>query len=177
MIPLAVVVAILAGSTDAAGDRGAFRALRWSEVGDTMRLEFEFSARPGLFRVRPAPWTEPRSALFVEFAGSRIDSVRGVELPRWIRAAEDSGAVSFRVDLDRPTPWKTSWRDLVLRVDLLDRVRRRPIWTSPWLVGAAGAGLAAGGVALWMLSDRESGAPVGGDDGTIPPPGFQLPKR
>lgn len=176
MIAVLAVIANLAGAMDA-GDRGAVRALRWSEVGDTMRLEFEFSERPGLYRVRPVSGKEPRSALFVEFAGARIDSASDRKWPRWIRAAQDSGGVSFRVDLDRPVPWKMSWSEHVLRVDLLDRVHRRPVWMNPWVVGATGAGLAVGGVALWVLASGESDPAPGGDDGIIPLPGFPLPEH
>lgn len=159
----------------APGERGVLKALRWSEVGDTMRLEFEFSERPGLYRVRPVPGKGDRSALFVDFAGAAIDRDGGRNWPRWIRADEDSGRISFRVDLDAPVPWKTSWNELVLRVDLLDRVYRRPVWMNPWVIGAAGAGIAAGGVAFWVLGAGEPDPSPGLEEGVIPPPGFQLP--
>ena len=174
MIPLAVAIASLASAMDP-GERGVLKALRWSQVGDTMRLEFEFSERPELYRVRPSPGKGNRSLLFVDFAGSGIDSTGDRNWPRWIRAAEDSGKLSFRVDLDAPVPWKTSWNELVLRVDLLDRIHRRPVWMNPWVIGAAGAGIAAGGVAFWLMGTGGSDPAPSPDDGVIPPPGFHLP--
>lgn len=159
----------------APGERCVLKALRWSEVGDTMRLEFEFSERPGLYRVRPVPEKGDRSLLFVDFAGAGIGGGGDRNWPRWIRAAGDSGSISFRVELDGPVPWRSSWREDVLRVDLLDRIRRRPVWMNPWLVGAAGAGIAAGGVALWMMGAGEPDPSPAAEEGVIPPPGFQLP--
>ncbi len=174
MMALALAISILAGAAEPGG-RGAFKALRWSEVGDTMRLEFEFAERPESYRVGPVPAKGDRSVLSVDFSQAGMDESGDRNWPRWIRAAQDSGRISFRVDLEGSVPWKASWSERVLRVDLLDRIHRRPVWMNPWVLGTAGAGIAAGGVALWVFGTGGSDPAPAADDGIIPRPGFQLP--
>jgi hypothetical protein len=153
-------------------------SMEWSKVADTLRVEFGFKGgRPERFRIGPAKGPTELRFLLVELGGARLDAPILARWPSWAKSLEGAGTdkVSIRIDLDRAVPWRASWRDNVLRLDLVDRVHRKPLWSNPWVLGGAGVTLVAGGLAVWMLSnDPTPGGTV--EESDIPRPGFGLPK-
>lgn len=155
------------------------RDIRWSRTGDTLHLAFGFAegAYPR-FRVRTdAPGTgKPR--IHVEFLNASI-SGRAVDArPRWIERIpeSDSGNLHLAVALASAGPWRSSWKGQSLEVSVLDRPESRVAWRNPWLVGGVGGGLAAGGIALWLLTGSQSPASKSAGSGAIPPPDIAFPK-
>jgi hypothetical protein len=169
----AVAVPVSAGSTVSLG------ALDWRKTGDTMRVEFVFKGgRPERFRVGPARGPTELRFLVVELGGTKLDAPLLARWPAWAKSVTpvDSGRVAIRIDLDRPVPWRATWRGDVLRVDLIDRVHRKSLLTNPWVLGGSGVTLVAGGLAVWMLTGSDAPGTSVVEESDIPRPGFGLPK-
>ena len=151
----------------------------WRTVADTLRLEFSFGGgRPVQYRIGTAPGSAARKVLAIDLARTKVDGLGFKRWPSWLEnvSASDTGTLSLRIDLDRSVPWKSNWTGDVLQVDLIDKVHRRPLWRNPWVLGGAGAALAAGGIAVWAIVGGGSSGALVQDEGNIPRPGFGLPK-
>jgi hypothetical protein len=166
-----VAVAGLLGLASAPVGGPVLDAFRWTRSGDSLALTFAFqNAEKPRYRVKFCPETDPHPCVRVEFAGSDLSSDFLRSAPAWLRrdTTVEPGVLGLRVDLRSPTPARFSWGDDGFHVDILDRVRETKKW--PWL-GGVGAGVLAGGFAVWWLLD---GTATKGND-LIPPPDAQMP--
>lgn len=158
------------------------RRVGWSLSADTLHLDLEFEgARPTRQRIGPPEGAASARELRIDLQGARMGDSAGMGWPRWLRGDEDrdAGTVSLRIDLAEPAPWKASWRQDDLRIDLIGRGRPTPFWRSPWILGVAGTAAVAGGVAIWMGSGDGSvaaSAPGPAGDDVIPPPDVAFPR-
>lgn len=143
---------------------------------DSVWVDFDFrEGRPARFRVMQYVDSTRKPCLQIEFQPAAVDPKVVAGLPKWmpIRRGADS-ALSVFVELDRDVPWQSQWRDRVLRVSFLDRIRSVPVWRNPWLVMGVSSAVAAGGAAFWLLGGGSSQSPP--SDGVIPPPDVVLPR-
>jgi len=161
----------------ASAQKVMLKSFQWKKTGDSIRMEFGLSdgARPR-YRIRSCNELTEKPCLHVELSGVGLDERGFKNHPDWIEQVlrSDSSILDMRVALTQSTPWKFSWEGRVLRVDILDRTVKKSVWKNPWMVGGIGAGLLAGGVAIWFTSEAPQGAPAGSN--LIPPPDVELPK-
>ena len=175
---LLLLIALLACRSQGEAVEGAaiLRSVAWSANSDTLLLEFVFGReRPSRYRIGNLEDGQGRTVLRIDFQGARLDSGFRRQTPWWFGSSpKKDWGLGFRVELEQAVPWRARWKDDALRLEFADRIRHRPPWRNPWILGFAATGLAAGGVAVWLLSGDDS--PQAEGDGGIPPPGFTFPK-
>ena len=153
----------------------SMEAFSWMRRGDSLSIVFGFAGEPPRYRIRPCPLTAAKACLLVEFSEARMDPAVPETFPHWIRVEpSDSAVLQFRVALTEPTPWRLKPQGASLRIDILDRTEKKSIWSNPWMMGCVGAGLVAGGLALWWGLGAAPASPA--TSGLIPPPDVALPK-
>jgi hypothetical protein len=155
---------------------GTLRSVRSTRAADTLHLDFEFAGRPDRLRIGNRVGANGRPGLRIDLLGARIDTLSARKWPAWFVPARGVDTLGFQLELEKPAPWRSSWHGDVLRVDLLGDLRQPSFWASPLGIASAGAGLAAGGVALWVLATGSKGGSHGATDTGIPNPGFGFPK-
>lgn len=169
-------VAIAGMALEVRAGPGMLRAVGIVRERDSVWVDFDFrEGRPARFRVMQFVDSTKKPCLQIEFQPAGVDPKAVAGLPKWmpIRRGPDS-ALSVFVELDRDVPWKSQWRDRVLRVSFLDRIRTTSVWRNPWLVAGVSGAVAAGGAAFWLLGGGASQSPP--QDDVIPPPDIVLPR-
>jgi hypothetical protein len=169
------MVSLLAGSPLA--DRPVLKTFQHKTTGDSIQMQFGFGDGPKpRYRVRACNELTEKPCLHVEFSNVLFQESSMKNRPDWIEKEDrvDTSILDFRISLTQPTPWKFSWEGKALRVDILDRVPKKKTWMNPWMLGGFGAGLVAGGVAIWLGS--EAPGATSPSSNIIPPPDVELPK-
>jgi len=169
-IPLAMFAAAVWSSQTAP----RIRSVCSSGRADTLRVEFEFQGgRPEAYRIGNFRNDKGRTFLRVQIAGASLDPGDQSKAPRWMSVEVQPGSTEFRIPVYGTPPWRARWFGDTLRLEMPDRLRN-PIWTYPLFVGTLGAGLVAGGVALWVYTNgQEKTAPARSQG--IPDPEFAFP--
>jgi hypothetical protein len=145
------------------------RSVRSSGSSDTLRVDFEFQGgRPEAYRIGGFQNDRGKTFLRVQIAGASMRVDDQPKIPRWMVAQTQEGIAEFRIPVYGTAPWRARWAGDTLRVELPDQLRN-PIWTYPWFVGTMGAGVVAGGIALWVYGNGRD------EPSRIPPPGIPDP--
>ena len=153
------------------------RSVRSSGHSDTLRLEFEFQGgRPEAYRIGSFQNDRGKNFLRIQIAGASLNLNDQSKTPRWMAVEAQPGSAEFRIPVYGTLPWRARWFGDTLRLEMPDQLRN-PIWTYPWFVGTAGAGLVAGGLALWVYANgQDNPAPAPVARNRIPDPEFTFPK-
>jgi hypothetical protein len=138
-------------------------------------LEFEFQGgRPEAYRVGNFQNDKGKTFLRVQIAGATLNLNDQSKAPRWMSVEVQPGSTDFRIPIYGTQPWRARWVGDTLRIEMPDELRN-PIWTYPLFVGTMGAGLVAGGVALWVFTNQQD-KPAPAPHQRIPDPEFTFPK-
>lgn len=151
------------------------RDVRSGVGGDTLRIDFEFQGgRPEAYRIGNFRNDRGKDFLRIQIAGAAMNLDDQPKVPRWMAVQALPDGAEFRIPMYGTAPWRARWAGDTLRLELPDRLRN-PIWTYPWFVGTMGAGLVAGGVALWVYANGQDHPPPATRP-RIPDPEFTFPK-
>jgi len=172
----AVIITLFFCVNAAMADKPTLKQFQWKKTGDSIRMEFGFNdaTRPK-YRIRSCNELVEKPCLHVEFSGATLGERALKNRPDWIEEVlrSDSSILDLRIALTQASPWRYSWEGKILRVDILDRTPKKSAWKNPWMIGSVGAGLLAGGVAIWLGSESPSTTP--NSSNVIPPPDVVLP--
>ena len=175
---IGLLVALGAVSVGAIQTQPRIRSVRSSGHSDTLRVEFEFQGgRPEAYRIGNFQNDKGKEFLRVQIAGASLHLNEPSKVPRWMTVEVQSGSAEFRIPVYGTLPWRAKWVGDTLRLEMPDKLRN-PIWTYPLFVGTMGAGLVAGGVALWVYANgQEKPAPAPAPAvHKIPDPEFTFPE-
>lgn len=172
---IAIVVCAFAAAVWSIQTVPRIRSVRSSGSSDTLRVDFDFQGgRPEAYRIGGFQNDRGKTFLRIQIAGASMRVDDQPKVPRWMEARSQDGKAEFRIPLYGTAPWRARWAGDTLRVELPDQLRN-PIWTYPWFVGTLGAGVVAGGVALWVYANGQD-APAPSRRERIPNPEFTFPE-